>query len=290
MYTDDRLQCSEKMPADDTLRCFAKVLPLLNELYNGDVAVTLADLENVFLYKPGEKLELMGKKDLPQPLVEGTAVYRAVHEGRRIVVKVDKALYGVAYIATAIPLYNESHDIVGAACVLESTDRQDELKDMAAKLTDSISVLASTTEEISAQTQEISAVSKLAAKLVQESEVQMGETGQIIDLNKEVAAQTNLLGLNAAIEAARVGEQGRGFTVVADEIRKTAANSAESIKKISAIIANIQGDSRNTRARILQIDDVISQIAEAAVSVADTVQDINGMAKRLDQMAEELVK
>jgi len=199
------------MHTDDTLRCFAKVLPFLNELYSSDVAVTLADLENVFLYKPGEKLELMGKKSLPQPLVEGTAVYRAIHEGRRIVVKVDKALYGVAYIATAIPLYNDSREIVGAACVLESTDRQDESKDMAAKLTDSISILASTTEEISAQTQEISAVSKLAAKLVQESEVRMGQTNQIIDLNKEVAAQTNLLGLNAAIEAARVGEQGRAW-------------------------------------------------------------------------------
>lgn len=276
------------MHTDDTLQCFAKVLPFLNELYSSDVAVTLADLEKVILYKSGEKLELKGK--IGVPLVEGTAVYRAVHEGRRIVVKVDKALYGVAYIATAIPLYNDSHEIIGAACVLESTDRQDELKDMAAKLTDSISILASTTEEISAQTQEISAVSKTVAKLVQESEVRMGETNQIIDLNKEVATQTNLLGLNAAIEAARVGEQGRGFTVVADEIRKMAANSAESIKRISAIISNIQGDSRNTRARILQIDDVISQVAEAITSVAGTVQDINVMARRIDQMAEELVK
>lgn len=290
MPTDDTLQCSEKMPVDDTLRCFVKVLPLLNELYNSDVAVTLADLENVFLYKPGEKIELMGKKGLPQPLVEGTAVYKAVHEGRRVVVKVDKTLYGVAYIATAIPLYNDSHEIVGAACVLESTDRQDELKDMAAKLTDSISILASTTEEISAQTQEISAVSKTVTKLVQESEARMGETNQIIDLNKEVATQTNLLGLNAAIEAARVGEQGRGFAVVADEIRKMAVNSAESIKKISTIINNIQGDSKNTRARILQIDDVISQVAEAIASVAGTVQDINVMTRRLDQMAEKLVK
>jgi len=290
MHTDDTLQCSEKMPADDTLRCFAKVLPFLNELYNSDVAVTLADLEKVFLYKPGEKIELMGKKGLPQPLVKGTAVYRAVHEGRRVVVKVDKALYGIAYIATAIPLYNDSNEIVGAACVLESTDRQDELKDMAAKLTDTISILASTTEEISAQTQEVSAVSKTVTKLVQESEVRMGETNQIIDLNREVAAQTNLLGLNAAIEAARVGEQGRGFAVVAEEIRKMAANSAESIKKISAIVNNIQGDSKNTHARILQIDDVISQIAQAVTSVAGTVQDINVMAQRLDQMAEDLAK
>jgi len=281
------------MHTDDTLQCFAKVLPFLNELYSSDVAVTLADLEKIIFYKSGEKIELKAKSagSQPEPIVEGTAIYRAIHEGRRVVVKViNKSLFGVAYIATAIPLYNDSHEIVGAACVIESTDRQDELKDMAAKLTDSISILASTTEEISAQTQEISAVSKAVTKLVQESEVRMGETNQIIDLNKEVAAQTNLLGLNAAIEAARVGEQGRGFAVVADEIRKMATNSAESIKKISTIITNIQGDSSNTRARILQIDDVISQVAEAVTSVAGTVQDINVMARRIDQMAEELVE
>lgn len=293
MYTDDTLQCSEKMPADDTLRCFAKVLPFLNELYNSDVAVTLADLEKIILYKSGEKIELKGKSagSQPEPLVKGTAIYRAIHEGRRIVVKVlDKSLFGVTYIATAIPLYNDNHEVIGGACVIESTDRQDELKEVAAKLTDSISILASTTEEISAQAQEISAVSKTVTKLVQESEGRMGETNQIIELNKEVAAQTNLLGLNAAIEAARVGEQGRGFAVVADEIRKMASNSAESIKKISTIISNIQGDGRNTHSRILQIDDVISQIAEAITSVAGTVQDINVMARRLDEMAEELVK
>lgn len=292
MHTDDKLPYSE-MPTDDTLRCFAKVMPFLNELYTSDVAVTLADLEKIIFYKSGEKIELKAKSAgaQPEPLVEGTAIYRAIHEGRRVVVKVvNKSLFGVTYIATAIPLYDDNHKIIGGACVIESTDRQDELKAMAAKLTDGISILASTTEEISAQTQEISAVSKSVTKLVQESEVRMGETNQIIDLNKEVAAQTNLLGLNAAIEAARVGEQGRGFAVVAEEIRKMATNSAESIKKISAIITNIQGDSRNTHARILQIDDVISQVAEAVTSVAGTVQDINVMARRLDQMAEDLVK
>ena len=276
------------MYTDDMLKCFEKVMPFLNQLYNSDVAVTVADLEKVILYKSGNKTELKGKVGLP--LVEGAAIYKAVHEGRRTVVKVDKALYGMAYIAIAIPILNNKHEVIGSACVLESTDRQEELTDLAAKLTDSISILASTTEEISAQTQEISAVSKTVTKLVRESEARVGETNQVISLIKSFADQTNLLGLNAAIEAARVGEQGRGFAVVAAEIRKLAENSSQSIKKINGILKNIQGDSSNTRVRIEQIDDVISQIAEAITSVAGTVQDVNLMAQQLDKMSEQLLE
>jgi hypothetical protein len=77
MHTNDTLHCLDEISTtDDTLQCFAKVMPFLNALYNSDVAVTLADTEKVILYKAGEKIELQGK--IGVPLKEGTAVYRAL--------------------------------------------------------------------------------------------------------------------------------------------------------------------------------------------------------------------
>lgn len=67
---------------------------------------------------------------------------------------------------------------------------------------------------------------------------------KILRFVSEVAANSNLLGLNAAIEAARAGEHGRGFAVVAEEIRKMADNSASSVKEIREILRNIQKDPR----------------------------------------------
>ena len=107
---------------------------------------------------------------------------------------------------------------------------------------------------------------------------------------RNISSQTNLLGLNAAIEAARVGEQGRGFGVVAEEIRKLASNSADSIKKVELIMKLIQESSESSYQQTTQIEGGITQIADALGQVAASVQQINAMAIKLDQFANQLME
>jgi len=270
----------------DLLTHFFHVWPHLNELLTSDVAVTLTDLEKFLFAKPGKTLDL--KINAGDPLKPGSAVARAIQEKRRVVIRADKALFGVPYIAVAIPLYNQRGEVIGAASVQETVQRQDDLKQMSTTLTDNINVVASTIEEISAQTEEIAATSRTLTNTAKNSNARLRETDGVLSLIKSIVSQTNLLGLNAAIESARVGEHGRGFAVVAQEIRKLATTSTESIMKIEQIVNAIQVDSSRTCKEMEQIDDIISQISGAITHVAGAMQQTSELALKLDNLADNL--
>jgi len=271
---------------DDMFAAFAFTAPFWQKASIRDTGFALTDRDKYIMYNRSKKLDL--KISPGNPLRAGTAVVRAMEENRRVIIRGDKATFGIPYIAMAYPIPNEKGEIVGGFVILESTAEQDSLNEMANQLSDNINGLASTTEEISAQTQEIAAVTNRLAEVAQESQIRVRETDQVINLIKHIAGQNNLLGLNAAIEAARVGDAGRGFGVVADEIRKLAFTTAESIKKIEQIVAIIQKDSTSNYQQLTQVKNVVAQVADAIAQVAGSVVEAGDLSQQLSIIANDL--
>ncbi|AQS40681.1 methyl-accepting chemotaxis protein [Shewanella psychrophila] len=128
-----------------------------------------------------------------------------------------------------------------------------------------------------------------AAEVIQNLENDSNQIGTILDVIKGIAEQTNLLALNAAIEAARAGEQGRGFAVVADEVRTLASRTQESTEEIQAMIEKLQGGAK-TAVSVMSdsrkyADDSVSHAKSAGEALQMITQSIGTITEMNTQIA-----
>lgn len=166
-------------------------------------------------------------------------------------------------------------------------------------------VVGNASEQISGLKQELEQASDVVTSLAS----QVDDISSILDTIRGISEQTNLLALNAAIEAARAGEQGRGFAVVADEVRKLASLSADSTEEIQGVIDRLQGESNravsamvngrdqsqlvvdsasNANLSLKQIEQHITHISDQNIQVATATEEQSSVVGEINRNVEEI--
>ncbi len=155
----------------------------------------------------------------------------------------------------------------------------DEIKKKTTETSTNAKSIGKAAFEASASLEKINAVVGVSAEAINNLGKKSNEIGKIVEVINDIAEQTNLLALNAAIEAARAGEAGRGFAVVADEVRKLAEESGKATEQITSLIRTIQDE---TKTAVSSINSGKDEVEEGNAKVGAVLSAIENIRKDID--------
>ncbi|WP_155590677.1 methyl-accepting chemotaxis protein [Lysinibacillus cavernae] len=267
------------------LQAVIESIDLYQATYPEDTCVIVADTEKVLAYKPGKRVDLKVGVGETVHKYRGTATEIALSSGRFVKEERGAEGFGMAYIASAQPIFDGGH-VIGVVSAIISNEKMDNMRLLATELSSTVEEMTATNEGLATSSAD---VSNRLAELSNFSESMAGDIEQInviVNIVKDLAMKSKILGLNASIEAARSGEHGRGFAVVASEIQKMSQSSSESAESITKQLENIKQSIDQVNASANQIAAFTQQFATSMHELTDAYKGVNSTAEKLLHISE----
>ena len=267
---------------------FDTFAPIITEMLPEGGFMYLADKEK-FVKKQGSS-----KFDIPMfetgvPLKDSDLATECILSKSKVVREFSKDTYGVITQVSCYPLFdNNKQEVVGAFGLALPRELPLRLKGMADNLGKGLSEVSAAMEEMAAAASEVANNQGNLHQEIGKVSDDAKEINNVLSFIKEIADETKMLGLNAAIEAARAGEAGRGFGVVAEEIRKLSDQSKQTVVQIKELLDRVNNSINKTIAHSDATLENTQQVAAAAEEVNASLEEMAALSQQLEITANQL--
>lgn len=268
---------------------FDDFAPIIVNMFPGGVCIFMSDLK-VYARKI-----LSENFDVPDIHVgneigDGTTTHRAITGKKTLIEELDSNKYGVPVMIMCTPIFDEDDPTQVVAVFGMAIPRQNalDLRLMANSLNSGVGEISAVIQQISASAMEMANNEQELNNNIGNISVMSEQINDVLSLIKQIAAQIKMLGLNAAIEAARAGDLGRGFGVVAEEIRKLADESRNTVFKIQGFTDNIKKKVDETQKNSEITLRSIQEQAAASQELTANIEELNSMSGQLEEIAQKI--
>lgn len=268
---------------------FGDFAPMIASLFPEGAFLFVTDMEKIGLRQGSSKFD-MPDIQIGDMIKENSAVYKTIKSKTMVIEETDTSIYGIPVMTMCYPCFDidDSTEIVGSLGLIIPRKIAFDLREMSTILYRGLEEISSAIQQLAASSVKITDNEKQLNYNVGEIDNLSEEINTVLNFIKQIAEETKMLGLNASIEAARAGELGRGFGVVAAEIRKLSDESKNTVGKIRVLTDSIKEKIIETTCKSESTMLATEEQAATSEEVSASIQEITSIAEQLEKIAGEL--
>lgn len=270
---------------NELMESFYNLIPYFDHFLDSELVFTISNKEKFLLVKDTQNLKMASKTGDIIP--SGCADDVCLRKKEKTYVMVPKEVFGVPLKTMAVPVFVDGN-IEGTIVIGMSLENKEKMSNVANTLSEALSQMSLNAVDMASRFQEISETNSSIEEFIHKTTESSKKTDEVLGFVESIAKQTNLLGLNAAIESSRAGEYGKGFSVVSNEIRKLSQSTKESIEKINEILNNIQDSIGEIEERFDNSNSLLENQTAGLEELTATIEELNSNAAILKEFADKM--
>ncbi len=270
-------------------KAFPDFAPMMVDMFPEGCAMFASDLEK-WVYCCNSKKFSIPDITPGSPVKEGSPTKEAITSKKLVTRELPASVYGTPVLALCYPLFDadDPTEVVGTFGIGMPRQNAHDLREMSDNLTRSLEEISAVIEQMAASSAQITTNEQQLNSNINDIFRLSEDINEVMGFIKQIADETKMLGLNAAIEAARAGDVGRGFGVVAEEIRKLSDESKGTVVKIRDLTDKIKDKIAETsKGSELTLRSSEEQAA-ASQEITASIEEISSMAEKLDSIARNI--